>query len=371
MKIGIDARVLVHRPTGVARYLAGLLEEHPSLRVPGETLELFVDAPPPAPVPGRPHRVTVLRWPAPGGDPAWRQLRLAWRLRRAPVDVLFCPFYSAPLAAPKPWVVTVHDVSFAAHPEWFKRRSRLAFSLVGPSARQAARVITVSRFSADEIVRRLNVPASRIEVIPIGLDPSWLVPVTTAERRAAREWLGHAGPFVLHLGAVHQRRNVDVLLRALALLVPTDPDVAAVIAGPTIAPAPDVARLAQELGVARSVLRREWAPENLVRALIAESAIVVQLSSYEGFGLPALEALAVGAPVVALRRASLPEVLGDAAVWIDEPSPDSLAAELRTLLDDARAAGELRRRGAAHAAKFSRAESARRTFELLRAQARP
>lgn len=370
MTLGIDARVLTHRPTGVARYLRGLLEEFPALRAPGETIELFVDASPSEPLPGQPDRVTVLRWPGPGGDPAWRQARLAWRLRRSPVDVLFCPFYSAPLSAPEPWVVTVHDVSFLAHPEWFRLRSRLAFSLVGPSARRAARVITVSRFSADEIVRRLQVPASRIEVIPIGLDPSWRALVTTSERRAVREWLGHTGPYVLHLGAVHQRRNVDALLRASALLAPTNPDLAVVVAGPTIAPAPNLARLTRELGLERRVLRREWAPENLVRALLAEAAAVVYLSSYEGFGLPALEALAVGAPLIALRRASLPEVLGDAALWLDEPTADGLAFRIQTILDDPRAAGELGRRGAAHAARFSRADGARRTFDLLRAQVR-
>lgn len=370
MRLGVDARVLVHRPTGVARYLAGILGEAPALRVPGDSLDLFVDRRAAAPLPGSPDRVHILRWPAPGGDPAWRQLRLGLASAPRELDVLFCPFYTIPLALRIPSVVTIHDVAFEAHPEWFPLRARLAFRLVGPSARRASRILAPSRFSAGEIVRLLGVPASRVEVVPLGIEDSWTAPLDDGLRARAREWLGFDGPFVLHLGAVHLRRNVDLAVRAFARAARVVTELRLVIAGPTLAPAPDLARLAVELGIADKVVRREWAPEDLLRGIIAEASAVVYLSVYEGFGLPALEALAVGTPVVALRRASLPEVLGDQADWIESDSEqeagDVLAAVVRR--GPAGDFGGARRR--ARAGAFPTARAAAETFRVLRAEAR-
>jgi glycosyltransferase involved in cell wall biosynthesis len=366
MRIGVDARVLAHRPTGVARYLSGLLRHWPAVRDDGERLELYVDRRPEAsPAAGE---LRVLRWVLPGGDPAWRQIRLAAHVRRTRPDVLFCPFYSIPLAGGVPSVVVIHDVSFDAHPEWFDRKSRLAFRLVGPSARRAARVITVSHFSAEELVRRLDVPAERIDVIPPGIDERWLEPCGPAEIEATRRWLAFDGPYLLHLGAIHRRRRPDLLVDALAR-VGAPSDLRLVVAGPTIEPAPDVDALAAARGVRDRVVRREWVPEELVRPLLAGATCLVYLSEYEGFGLPALEALAAGTPVVAWRRASLPEVLGDAAVWVDDPDPAAIARAIERIADDDPLRGDLARRGRERARTFSWSACAARTWDAVRRQA--
>ncbi|UCF66787.1 MAG: glycosyltransferase family 4 protein [Acidobacteriota bacterium] len=366
MIIGVDARVLVHQPTGVARYLRGLLGAYPPLRGENERLRLYVDRPPTERLPGPADAWEQIAWRPPGGDPAWRQLRLAAHVRRHPPEVLFCPFYSIPLAARCPSVVTIHDVSFLAHPEWFRWRSRLAFSLVGPSARRASKVLTVSRFSATEIVERLGVPAARIEIIPPGIDEQWGRPIREGEWDGLFRWLEHTGAYLLHLGAVHERRNPFLLLESFARVCPDHEDLALVIAGPTMQPSPDLDAAIDELGLSGRVRRRQWVPEPLLRPLIAGARALAYLSSYEGFGLPALEAMSVGTPVIALRCASLPEVLGDAAVWVENPTLDEVSAAFRELLDSDAAVETLRQRGLERAAQFRWERAARATFEVLR-----
>jgi glycosyltransferase involved in cell wall biosynthesis len=372
MRVGIDARVLAHRPTGVARYLSGLLRHWRQVSAHGsDRLELYVDRPPAAELGGNGVEVRVLRWPLPGGDPVWRQLRLALHVSRGRPDVLFCPFYSIPLGARSvPSVVTIHDVSFEAHPEWFDGKSRLAFRLVRPSARRAARVITVSRFSAEEIATRLGVPGSRIEVIPPGIDEHWFEPPSPSATESVRRWLGFDGRYLLHLGAVHLRRRPDLLVDAFARLESGARDLRLVVAGPTIPPAPDVMSLAVERGVAERLVRREWVPEEHVQPLLAGATALVYLSEYEGFGLPALEALATGTPVVALRRASLPEVLGDAAAWVEHEDASGVALTIGRVLSNEALRVTLARDGRARARSFTWRDTADRTWDVLRREAR-
>ncbi len=364
MQVAVDARVLSHRPTGVARYLRGVLEAMVPQMAADERLELLSDgaiADPPGGLP-----VRILRWPLPGGDPAWRQLRLAAALARRPPDLLFCPFYTVPLLVGVPRVVTVHDVSFAAHPEWFRHRSRLAFSLVGPSARRARAVLTPSRFSAGEIERRLGVEREKIHVTPLGVDANWSAPIGEVERRALRKWLGVDGPYLLHLGAVHLRRHVDVSVDAFARLAALHPDLSLVVAGPDQPPAPDLVALARRRGVADRVLRRPWVPAEHLRALVAEARALIYLSDYEGFGLPALEAMACGTPVVALRRASLPEVLGEAAVWAESADPTEVAGAVAHLLEEDSLVDRVVDAGRHRARSLTWESCARRTLAVLR-----
>lgn len=367
MKLGVDARVLVHRPTGVARYLSGLMEQWPQLKHATDKLIYYVDRAPDQPLRPEPDELRVVRTRVPGGDPVWRQWGLARAIRRQSPEVLFCPFYSAPLWSTVPTVVTVHDVSFASHPEWFKLKSRLAFALAGPSARRAQRVLTVSHFSAKEIVEYLKVPASRVSVIPPGISPLMAQPPGADEIAAMRAWLRWDGPYFLHLGAVHRRRHVDALVRAFARLAPRRRDLGLVVTGPTIQPAPDLSQLIEaEFRLKNQVLRREWVPEEHLRALVAGATALVYLSSYEGFGLPCLEAMAAGTPVIAMPVASLPEVLGDAALWVASHEPEKVARAMETVLHDNSAQRQLSAAGRSRAALFDWRVSAERTFDLLR-----
>lgn len=365
MKIGVDARVLTQRPTGVARYLRGVLKHAgPSLR-DDDQLTLFTDAPLAGDLPSG-ARVDVLRWPFSRADVLWRQGTLPFGVRKAMPDVLFCPFYSVPMTSRVRTVVTIHDIAFTTHPEWFDWRGKLTFRLVGPSARRAERVLTPSAFSANEIAREFHVPARKIDVTPLGVDPSWSVPPTESERRVLRDWLGFDEPFLLHLGAVHTRRLPEVIVDAFAHLALRFPDLHLVVAGPTIPPAPNLRGRARARRVDGRFARLRWVPEPHLKTLVAEAAAVVYLSLYEGFGLPALEAMAAGTPVVALRRASLPEVCGDAALWVEEPEADLVSSVLTELLEDPRARADRAAAGRARAALFTWPRTASLTWEAVR-----
>lgn len=367
MRLGVDASVLVHRPTGVARYLAGLMEQWPHFKRAGDRLIYYVDRVPERPLNPAPDGLCVVRTRIPGADQIWRQWGLARAIRRDPPDLLFCPFYSAPLLSKSPTVVTVHDVSFASHPEWFNLMPRLGFTMVGPSARRAQRVLTVSDFSAKEIVEFLRVPAEHVTVIPEGVSPSMRQEPSAQEIAAMRAWLHWDGPYFLHLGAIHRRRNVDSLVKAFARLAPHRRDLGLVLTGPTVQPAPNLAQMVtEEFRLKPQVIRREWVPEEHLRALVATATALVYLSSYEGFGLPCLEAMAAGTPVIAMPVASLPEVLGDAALWVSSHEPEKVARAMETVLHDNLAHRQLSELGRSRAALFDWRVSAERTFDLLR-----
>ena len=169
MRIAVDARELCGRPTGVGRYLASLLDAWAAMpEAAAHEWLLFAPGRPAHPV-ALPHRLEVLPG---GGGTRWEQHTLLRALGATRPDVLFAPGYSAPLLAPVPVLLTVHDVSFFAHPEYFHWREGLRRRQVTAwSARRARIVATDSLFSRDEIVRFLGVPEARVRVVPLGVDP--------------------------------------------------------------------------------------------------------------------------------------------------------------------------------------------------------
>src|SRR4029078_4620117 len=195
MRIAIDARELAGRPTGVGRYLAELLRGWDDL-AGAHAHEFILCAPGPvAPPASLPSKLVI----APGAGTAWEQLTLPRLVARARADVLFAPGYTGPLLSRTPMVATVHDVSFAAHPEWFSWREGLRRRVLTRSTtRKASRIITVSDFSKQEIVRHLGAPQKKIEVIYSGVTP------------IAAQAHPHAdgGDTVLFVGSLFNRRHI-------------------------------------------------------------------------------------------------------------------------------------------------------------------
>lgn len=296
----------------------------------------------------RPSRYRVLRPPAAlahRAGHAWEQAVLPLRAGAGRARLVLSPANLAPLALGRRNVVVIHDAAALRHPEWYGR-AYVAWqrALLPRLARSAGRVVTVSEFSKREIVDAMGAPPDRVVVVPNGVDERF---TPDADAGGARRALGLERPYVLAVGTRIARKNLaalDAAARALA----AERGVELVTAGS------GRAYMRAEGDTALRALG--YVAEEHLPGLYAGASALVMPSLYEGFGLPCLEAMRSGTPVVAADRAALPEVCGGAALLFDPEDPDAVLAALRQALDYP--AG-LRERGLEHARRFSWASTAR------------
>ena len=363
MKVGIDGRELQGRPTGVGRYLRNLLREW-SAR--GEDrLHVYFNGPAPEDhVLGLPGIEPRPLGHAPTRGVLFAETRLREAATRDAVDVFFAPGYTCPLTLRRPRVTAIHDVSFFALPHEFAPLDRLRRQLlVRASVRASAAILTISEFSRREILRFLPAAAGRVVTIPLGPDDD-LPP--GPPRDAARRELGVTGPLVLSVGAILNRRRLPVLLAALALVRARRPDVVLEVVGENrTEPRLDLAAEVSRLGLHDHVRLRGFLDEKALALRYAAADLCVVLSEYEGFGLPALEALSRGVPLVTSSRPALSEIFADAAVLADPADAEAIATALSRVLDDPGLAVDLRTRGQALAATFSWRDTAEKTRACL------
>jgi len=355
MRIAIDARELVGRPTGVGRYLAQILSAW--TRLPGAAPHQYIlCSPEPPPGTWAPLEVSCLS--APGRGTAWEQFVLPRLIARARADVLFAPAYTAPLACTIPIVLVVHDVSFAAHPEWFSRREGLRRRLLTKaSARRAARVLTESDFTKREVVRHLGVDPGRVDVIYLG--------TTTFRTKAGRE------PLVLYVGSLFNRRHIPELIAGFAQLATRHPSATLEIVGDNRTMPPiDVDALIADSGAGARIHARRYVSDAELASLYGRASAFVFLSEYEGFGLTPLEAMSAGVPVVVLDTEIGREIYGPAAEYVARPEPALIAAALERVLTDDAERHRLIEAGRVQVERYSWDECARRTLQVLLACAK-
>ena len=305
MRIAVDARELCGRPTGVGRYLAGLLTAWAKSDNARRHQWTLLAHAPLNPDPGWNASLNVVNG---AGGTAWEQFALPGALRGERPDVFFAPGYTAPLTVASPLVLTIHDVSFFAHPEWFSFREGLRRRLLTAwSARRARKVITDTEFSKTEVERFIGIKDTR--VIPLGIDRS--------DRSSGGRSDGRA-PIVLYVGSVFERRRVDRLVAAFDEVAARVPGARLEIVGEnrTRHPRLDLEALRLRSAHADRINIRSYVDDATLARLYRDASVFAFLSEYEGFGLTPLEALVEGVPPVVLDTAVARETCGAAARYV-------------------------------------------------------
>lgn len=372
MQVAFNAQLLSfghsYRSAGISRYIANLLAAFRRERRHSYVVYYPGDALPPSLTPDRDYRWVGSRLPT---DRAWG--RVLWEQAMQPIavgrsgaSVLHAPAYVAPLIQPCPTVVTIHDLSFLLMPQLFNLANRLHLGMLTRlSAKRARRVIAVSDATRSAIVQLLGVPADRVDVVYHGIEPTFQPITDSAAIRAFCQQHQLDQPYLLYLGTIEPRKNVEALIRAYAqarrnggLRLPL------VVAGGRGWRDAAVFELVQSLRIGDHVRFTGFVPFEEQPFWYSAAAAFVYPSRLEGFGFPVLEAMACGAPVITSNRSALPEVAGDAALLVDPDDPSAIGEAIVRVIEDRSLAETLRARGFAHARRFTWEAAARRTEQV-------
>ncbi len=373
MKVALSGWFWPRPETGSGQYLRHLLRALSEL---ADAPKLWLIAPPeavkvselpkglsyhPLPLPPLPSSLAKV-W--------WEQVILPRQAARLGVDLLHIPYWAPPMRSPVPTVVTVHDIIPLLLPDYRGGvLPRLYTALVAATSRGATHLITDSEASRSDILSHLHIPAAQVTAIPLAADATFS-PHPTTEDEAIRRRLGvDRRGYILYLGGFDRRKNLAALFAAFAIVHEALPESHLVIAGKLPrrdSPfTPDPRRLMAEVGVdAEAVSFPGFIPEADKPALYRGAQLFAYPSRYEGFGLPPLEAMVCGVPVVGSDAASLPEVIGMGGILTAPDEIDAMAGAMIQLLIEEPFYAEMRRAALTQARRFAWAETARRTAAL-------
>lgn len=349
MRIGIDTQSTLGRKTGIGHYTAELLSA--LRRVAPE------------------HVYVELHW---GRDVVmrtdrrlcWQQWELPRRAKAARADILHVPGFDAPRRKPCPVVLTVHDLIGMLFPANLPPISRFYWAWWLPrTIRWADYIIVDSEHTREDLRRLLGIPAGRVEVIALGVSSAFRPVEDQASLEAVRQKYCLPPAFILYVGTLEPRKGLDTLIaayRAWAAQSPYD----VVIAGKRGWYTESLFRQVAQLGLTQRVHFIDYVDAADLPALYSLAELFVYPSRYEGFGLPVLEAMACGAPVICSKAASLPEVVGDAALLVPANDVEAWAGAIRRVLESEALRAEMKAKGLAWAKRFTWEETARRTVQV-------
>ena len=287
-------------------------------------------------------------------------ITLPWLVARERIDVLHVQYMALPLYSAR-IVVTVHDLIHERHPEFYPPSLVAQYRVLVPlTVRRAAVVLTNSEYSRQDIVRRYCVPPEKVVVAPCAPDPAFH-PLRDENRVAeVRARYGTGEHFILYVGRIERRKNLKTLIGAYVRLRQADATRAKlVLVGPNEYYYDDIFAAARDSGYAADLVFTGHIPQEDLVAIFNAASVFVYPSLFEGQGVPPLEAMACGTPVVASNAASIPEVVGDAALTVDPLDAEAFAAAISTVLTDGELRTRLTAKGLQRAARFSWEDTAR------------
>ncbi len=364
MRIGIRVSPLASPFTGIPVYVFNLVREIAKLDrenlyflYTNKEIPLKFDLP-------QNFQVVLVKKPYPRLQ-LWYQIGLPLRMRKDRLDLYHDTLFLLPFLQGKiPGVITVHDLSGLLMPEYHEKKVSLTSKIIPFAVRKARRIIAVSNFTRQEVEKFFPHAKGKVRVVYNGVSPEFR-PAPEEEIKRVREKYGINYPYVMYLGTIEPRKNLSTLLSAFSLLIKEFPHYL-VLVGMKGWKYRGIFQALEELSIRERVIFTGFVPAADLPPLYTGADVFVYPSLYEGFGIPALEAMACGTPVVASNTSSLPEVVGEAGLLADPRSPEEIARKIRMVLRDKKLAEELSLRGKQRAREFSWEKTAKGTLEVYR-----
>ena len=363
MRITIDARMLEN--SGIGRYIKNLLQRLLEIDT-SNTFTAIVNSNGLLPAGGERLNVRVLSSPVQIYS-LREQILLPFKTNSPRPDLIHYPSFNMPLLNASPVVVTIHDLVYYLFEDACPGRlahiyARAMFRIV---SRLATRIIAISNHTKEDIVKHLGVSPEKIDVTPMGVDEIYRPVTDTRLIEQVRDRYNIKDPFVLYVGTHHPRKNLVRLVRAFSSMA-GGRDLKLVITGRVEKRRSELYRTVEDLGLGDRVVFTGFVPEEDLPALYSAAELFVFPSLYEGFGMPPLEAMACGTPVVASNATSLPEVVGDAAVTVDPLNVEALSGAMEKVLKSRNLREELIEKGFKRARLFKWEDTARKTLDVYR-----
>ena len=352
VRVAIDAHMVGRQETGNETYILNLIHGLTHLES-ATTYLLYTPDPMALGVCGQLPSNFAIRHVWPGRDALRIPLALPAQVIRDDVDVLHVTYIAPPIVSAAV-VATVHDVSYLELPEAFSLRDRLVLGLLVPrTLRRADAIITISEHTRQAITHHYGTPEDKIVVVYQSVSPAFR-PLAAVTACHVAERYGLTGPYILAVGNLQPRKNVPRLLRAFAMLRRTSEYTGHLaLVGKDAGQESQISAEARRLGLRQEVIFTGYVPQDDLVALYSCADVFVYPSLYEGFGLPPLEAMACGSPVIASDTSALPEVAGDGALLVDPTSEEALAGAISLVLGDIELRRDLVARGYVRAARFT------------------
>ncbi len=365
MKVAIDARSLGTQHGGDETYMRNVIRSLAAIDPDGDYALYLARPLPDLIIPGaeRMRRVVV-------PDKPFRRTPISIPLMaaREHIDVIHAQYAGPPFATARV-VLTIHDISYERYPQWFTSTDLLYMrAFVPPTARRAAAVLTVSEYSKRDIVRRYCVPPERVFVTYLAADPVFQPLQRDVESLSTmRERYGTGDRYILCVGNLQPRKNLVTLINAYVRLRQADAmRHKLILVGRKGWLYDDIFAKARDSGYTDDLVFTDYVPDKDLVSLYNGADVFVYPSLFEGFGLPPVEAMACGTPVITSNTSALPEVVGDAAITVDPLNVEALATAIAQLLRDAELQKRLSLEGLQRAASFSWDNTARRILDVYR-----
>jgi len=375
MVIGIDAHNLEGRRMGMGRYLSNLLREWSRLgldskfKIQNSKFILYFKDHIPDDIPKSDNFETrILKSKS---TAFFIHCLLPKAAKEDKVDSFFSPSYILPLKISKKirTAVTIHDISYEAHPEWFSWQNRILLRWVSKkSVKRAGIIFTPSEFTKKEILKHYQVNPDKIFVVPLAADEKFRQLGNKDE--AIKEKHNIKNKFIFYIGAIFNRRFIPECIEAFTQIAKKFPEYQFLISGTNYThPFVDIdyiiKKANEDIG-REAILHTDYVDENDLVYLYNSANLFIWLSSYEGFGLPPLEALVCGTPVITTKMGSLVEAVGDSTIFVNNlENIKEISAAMERVLSDESLSNELIKKGLAQAQKFSWQKTAEETLKIL------